>query len=129
MTTALEQELVSRFPSLYHPNFGFECGDGWYHLLLDLSQKLEEEILKHPKDSRGNYQATQVKEKFAGLRFYMSSSTNEMENIIANAEDQAEKTCEVCGNPGKVETGRHWLKTRCVDHWQGSEPYNKTKEE
>lgn len=58
---------------------------------------------------------TQAKEKFGGLRFYMGGATDSMiEEFIRQAEEQAEKTCEECGKPGKI-AGTGWISTKCYD--------------
>lgn len=56
--------------------------------------------------------ASQVKEKFAGIRFYMTWETNEMDALINEAEKKSYQTCETCGAPGIV---RHdgWMTTLC----------------
>lgn len=49
--------------------FGFECGDGWFLPIRDLSIKLEaHNIMLKPFNLK--IEATQVKEKYATLRFY-----------------------------------------------------------
>jgi hypothetical protein len=53
-----------------------------------------------------------VKEKFGGLRFYMSMETEEMSLAIQEAEAQSAAACEACGLPGK-RRGRGWVKTLC----------------
>jgi len=96
--------------------FGFECGDGWYKIIDELCETLcrlidgtDIEII-----------ATQVKEKFGGLRFYYytEDATNEMSkkimDIVDHAEDLSYKTCEQCGKPGKV-IGEGWLVTLCKE--------------
>jgi hypothetical protein len=83
--------------------FGFEVGDGWGVILEELSDKLEELILKEPEYRRNFYRAIQVKEKYGSLRFYMYSSTDEMEELIREAEKKSEVTCEVCGVPAKIK--------------------------
>tara|TARA_R110000850_G_scaffold205106_5_gene331294 strand:- start:578 stop:1213 length:636 start_codon:yes stop_codon:yes gene_type:complete len=56
--------------------------------------------------------AFQVKEKFAGLRFYMTTQSDEITVLIEEAEALSLKTCEECGEPGeKTNTG--WLRTLC----------------
>lgn len=58
--------------------------------------------------------AVQVKEKFGGLRFYIGGATDSMiEEFIRQAEEQAEKTCEDCGKPGKP--AGPWVRTLCYD--------------
>jgi len=56
--------------------------------------------------------ASQVKEKFGGLRFYMTTSTDEMDNLISEAEALSYKTCEDCGQPGKPNDDG-WISTLC----------------
>jgi hypothetical protein len=59
--------------------------------------------------------ATQVKEKFGTLRFYVSGATDEQYNYIRFAEIMSSVTCQVCGNKGK-RTGRGWISTKCKKH-------------
>lgn len=118
--------------------FGFEVGDGWFNIIYDLSLKLEILIRHHiesnsavcahcfapekdhqdPLYSCQNFvlrhpTASQVKEKFGGLRFYMSlGASNEMLECIKKAEELSFKTCEVCGKPGRI-TDSGWIKVRC----------------
>ena len=56
--------------------------------------------------------AEQVKEKFGGLRFYMSSETDEMTKLIDEAEKECNNTCETCGEPATC-TMRGWVKRVC----------------
>lgn len=59
--------------------------------------------------------ADQVKEKFAGLRFYHHGGDKFCDGIIQMAEGISYRTCEECGAPGKVG-GRGWIKTLCPAH-------------
>ena len=92
--------------------WGFSFGDGWFPLLLDLSKALEAEISKEPMAERVFCRASQVKEKFGTLRFYMTCSPPEMERLIDEAEMVSAKTCEHCGAPGKLRHGG-WVLTLC----------------
>jgi hypothetical protein len=56
--------------------------------------------------------AAQVKEKFGGLRFYMTSGTDEIFDLIEEAEALSCKTCEECGKPGEERPGG-WIHTHC----------------
>jgi len=58
-------------------------------------------------------EATQVKEKLAGLRFYVQGGNDEIYNYISFAESMSYKTCECCGNPGYLCDNRGWYKTLC----------------
>lgn len=106
MDRDLEEALVRDFPNLYRARndknepfyYGFECGDGWEPVLRNLSSKLEELILKIPDDERSEYYAAQVKQKFGGLRFYMSVHNDEINELIRQAEAECDQICENCGN-------------------------------
>jgi hypothetical protein len=59
--------------------------------------------LAHPE-------AFQVKEKYGTLRFYMSISTQEIEDLIEKAEEESETTCEYCGTQQNVQMTTVWSK-------------------
>jgi len=98
--------------------WGFECGDGWFDLIFTLSRKIEAIVTKLPTEERPV--AMQVKEKFGGLRFYMTSHHDEIEKLISQAEYDSERTCETCGKPGTLHTDGWWrcLCDICEDAYQ-----------
>jgi hypothetical protein len=58
--------------------------------------------------------ASQVKEKFATLRFYMTSATEEMDVLIDEAETASAHICEICGDENaECYCDCSWLMTRC----------------
>lgn len=57
--------------------------------------------------------ASQVKEKFGTLRFYMTGQTKEMDAIIEEATRKSAVTCEDCGKKGKLYA-KGWCVVRCV---------------
>lgn len=132
MKEDLEKKLVKDYPMLYedhylaggiHPGFkfGFECSDGWFKLINTLSNELEKLIRKYRETETGVDEdwmprAVQVKEKFGGLRFYMSGGTDAMFAIISKAEQESYNVCEECGDHGNLQKNG-WLKTRCPTHW------------
>ena len=79
--------------------------------------KLDEETLKVPV-------ASQVKEKFGGLRFYVQAATDKHYQYINFAESMSYRTCESCGAPGKTYTDG-WHVTLCDIH---AEMSGKTEE-
>ena len=105
-------KLWKKYPNLYSGRwlsiqrslipFGFECGDGWYNLIDELSAKLE----------KLGVVAVQVKEKFGGLSFYIVGGSSEVYDLIDEAEQKSHETCEVCGEKGKTNR-KGWLKTLC----------------
>ena len=68
--------------------------------------------------------ASQVKEKFGGLRFYVNGATDKHYNYINFAESMSYRTCEVCGGVGKTYTDG-WHRTLCDVH---AEMDGRTKE-
>lgn len=110
--------LTEKFPKLYKGEscgndvFGFECGDGWFKLIYDLSEKIETIINALPKEHQANICASQVKEKFGSLRFYMSSETNEISDLISDAEHKSYEVCETCSEPSII-LGDGWIVNQC----------------
>ena len=136
MRKELDEALCRNFPNLYSRRhgdprdtcmcFGFECGDGWYDLIREASRKIEELILELPEADREGVFAEQVKEKFAGLRLYMSGMPTQIysrvQEVIREAEKKSFETCERCGKPGELYTGG-WLHTLCPEHAEGRTKY------
>lgn len=94
--------------------FGFECGDGWFNIILEAAEKIEAEINTLPKEQQNNFKAAQVKEKFGTLRFYMHGETEAMSEAIRIAEEKSYQTCEGCGKPS-ITLGRGWIVNQCRD--------------
>lgn len=121
MKKELDEALVRDFPLLYADRdapmthtcmcWGFP-GDGWEPLIRRLSTRLEGLIKFLPEDEQKHYRASQVKEKFGQLRYYMTCSTDEMEKAIQEAEEESARTCESCGAPGTSRSGG-WILTLC----------------
>ena len=122
MNDDLQVSLFKDFPELYQDMessrtvFIFECGDGWYRLIRELSEKLVDIIKSLKFDPDLPPKASQVKEKYGSLRFYMYWSTDEMETLINSYENLSEKICEICGSMGEINTKRNWLSCRCDNH-------------
>ena len=140
MSPEHDEELVKKYPLLYAQRemsmrdtcmcWGFECGPGWYDIIDRLSAKIEAinneikaereahsvELDAEPYDDLCFIEAVQVKEKFGGLRFYLgpvlAKYDEQVYKWIEEAEQEAEKTCERCGKPGKARGGG-WIMTLC----------------
>lgn len=78
--------------------------------IRELQQKVEIEYELVPR-------ASQVKEKFGGLRFYTGRATKEQHEIIWFAESMSNGICEECGARGKHRPSG-WIKTLCNKHWK-----------
>jgi len=114
------KELLKDFPSLYKQYklppretcmcWGFDCKDGWFNIIHDLSQKI---VLTDPE-----CEATQVKQKGGGLRFYVTPTKKEVHDLIRKAEEKSFNICEVCGNKGKLRLDLGWIQTLCNKHYK-----------
>ena len=82
--------------------WGFECGDGWYQLLYDLSQELSNYLTEH---SALDFEVVQVKSKFGVLHFHLNYRDAETEKMIELARQRASVTCELTGKPGQLCVG------------------------
>lgn len=124
MKDALEQALINRFPNLYREvytdpktscmSWGFECSDGWYGVIYNLSLGLES-LQKDRPDL--DIVAEQVKEKFGTMRFYTNSDYDpEVQELTDLAERQTAVTCEECGDTGALWRRGGWVRTLCDKH-------------
>lgn len=100
--------------------FGIECGKGWKHLYQPIIDYVAE--YNKDKDEDERIRIMQIKEKFGELRIYLSHYTEELDEMISEAEDKSYNTCETCGKyiEGPIEE-HHWiypLCRECYDKWK-----------
>ncbi len=122
MHVAHTKRLFEDFPLLYAGRHlpvttnlmssGFDCGDGCFELLYDLSQQLEQYNLEHPE---ATVMAVQVKEKFGALRFYIDRVALPVEAAIAAAVLQSLQTCALTGRPGSLHQRHGDYRTLCLE--------------
>jgi len=117
------QKLLDDFPEMFfedgrgpnktstmHNNLIY-CGDGWFDIVYNLCHEIAP---MRPK-------VLQIKEKFAGLRFYCSFPKDYTEkgyDFIRKAEHDAYKTCEECGKPGEMRINNGWRMLKCDQCWE-----------
>ena len=95
------------------------CSRGWYPLIV----QLDEELAAIDPD----YELHQVKEKYGGLRYYISESTDpdvaeRMSALIEDAEDTSVRVCEGCGADGVLCVSKGgWYRTMCPGCQAGSD--------
>jgi len=117
MKNELEEKLRKEFNfyqygGFYGRGLPFECGDGWFNILYDLSKKIQK-LINKGKISK-DFNVIQIKEKFGFLHCYINFSTNELDELIDQAEEQSMITCEQCGKAGEIrDVGGHWYMTLC----------------
>jgi len=116
------EKLLKDFPKLYRQYYlpmtetclcwGFDCRDGWF----DLIYKLSKELIKVSYIC----EASQVKEKFGGLRFYVDNCNIKGNNLIRKYEDKSYHICEECGEKGVLRQDLPWIRTLCLKHYKES---------
>jgi len=119
--------------------WGFDHQDGWYWLVDNLCDSIQRYVDNRnegvrirnkareegkevysdsdqpwKKEEEWEVEATQVKEKFGGLRFYISGGDDYIYGMIDFAEHLSYKICEKCGSTENVEqTKGGWIATLC----------------
>ncbi len=122
MDVSLQAQLYINHPLIFQERrlpatetamcWGFETGNGWHHLLDELCTQLQRDT-----EERGAPQiiATQVKEKFGTLRFYVREASERQMGMIHLASALSARLCDQCGAPGQL-TGHRRPVTRCDAH-------------
>ncbi len=95
-------------------NVFLECDSGWNDLLDRLCTKIEAELAKD-QYAKKEFKVMQVKEKFAGLRFYISTGNDAIFEFIEQAENESFSICEDCGKPGNEYSLRCWVCIMCKE--------------
>lgn len=98
-------EATTPLPDHIKSHFGVQTWQAY-------KERLEEDLAKAVKEAP---EVLQVKEKFGGLRFYVSGATPEIQAAIDFAESLSHTICEECGNKGFI-VGRSWIRTLCPTH-------------
>jgi len=93
--------------------FGFECGDGWYWLIDNLCNCIQSYIDSNSHLNIMQVEATQVKEKYGTLNFYIVGGDQTIDGMIWLVEHQSGNICELCGSTENVTQSNGWISTRC----------------
>jgi len=129
------KKLFNDFPSMFRGHdkgdyrrtlmgFGFSCDDGWFNLIHNLCRAIQNRIDKG--EEREDFIVLQVKEKFAGLRFYTGGCYRETYDLIDKATKESYKICELCSKEGTMHVSDSgWFKTLCSDCATKSGRYKK----
>ena len=124
-------ELKAKYPELLK-GVDLAIGDGWVKT-LDYAFGSMNRWATYGEDGKKVTNLDfvviqQIKEKFGGLRLYVSFKEGATQNCIAAvrgaanmAEYICEHLCEVCGNEGKLRGGG-WVRTLCDEHSDGKPP-------
>ena len=127
MTAAHVLSLLERYPALYREAWvqpsnktspfardGFDVSDGWYAIIERMSARLAVDPSLH---------VDQLKEKWGRLTVYLTPSEDatapagmpgeELDRVIDEAEEESERTCMICGEPGTNKKRGLWVTVLC----------------
>lgn len=127
----IRDELPEKFPRLFHKSPPYTIDgvqEGWSKLLHETCEAIYAQCESKDLPARMYPRVEQIKEKFGGLRFYISSVAHDgpekfskeilddldeaIYNLVGAAEKRSFTVCEECGAPGSLRQ-RSWLKTWC----------------
>lgn len=104
MNAEFTNQLYAEFPYLYRGrtrptdessmHWGFECGDGWFLLIRELSRDLMLYLENHPEL---DLEVTQVKSKFGTFRFHVRGGDDGVRRLVLQAQERAGIICELSG--------------------------------
>lgn len=116
----MSREKISRIydahPLCFRMAVMIECDDGWLDLIEKTLDKLEDLISKLTPQAQEVCYITQIKEKHGFLHIYMNTSSDEMHELLDEAEDKSLEICEVCGNEGEFIKEPYYKRVRCNEH-------------
>ena len=149
MRAELQKKLFEKYPKIFSKRekstrdnlmyFGFDHDDGWYWLIDNLCNTIQNYIDNNSKWVTKRYGffwlkkrvirvnlpqpvAFQVKEKFGRLRFYLDNESDEcIEGMIWFAENLSGTICERCGTTKEVGRTSGWIRTICKGCIQSDE--------
>mgnify|MGYP003653947129 CR=1 FL=1 len=121
MKKGLQETLFEKYPKIFRQKdlpmqqtcmcWGICTGDGWYNIIDTLCHGIQHRIDWKIKTNSPieQVEATQVKEKWGGLRFYYEGGDDYIEGLVSMAEALSMTSCINCGIPVE-ETTRSWNK-------------------
>ena len=115
------EKLLTTYPLLYRElrEWGFECGDGWFDLIWQVSTEIEPaaHLEGIPKSQETLASVRILKQKFGTLRVQFDKGVSEhIKILVTKAYERSMETCELCGSPAKLDREREfgkWVETLC----------------
>ena len=145
MNIELDREICEKYPKIFADRhapmtetamcWGFEHGDGWYQLVDELCNQIQNHIdwshkthqwtleynEKNPTANREVLEpvpqvvAEQIKEKLGSLRFYYRGGDDYISGLVSMAESVSKFICISCGGHGEIKNHNGWLSNVCLD--------------
>ena len=110
------EDIYAKYPKLFArvglPSskscmaFGMQINEGWYPLIIELSDILSKE---YP-----DVEYRQIKEKFGTLRVYLSNYPDDkIHDLLYEFDKKSSTICESCGKAGNTKSVDGWYVTIC----------------
>jgi hypothetical protein len=124
MRKELEQKVIARWPQWFNTEGdvshtaprGFLHGEGWFDILWRLCGDLESLVEEFEQESGCQFEILQVKEKFGGLRIYVSGANDAMGQRASKPPKWTRPApARFVGNREHCGKGS-WTKTLCDEH-------------
>lgn len=98
------KKLLIAYPRLYRKlrEWGFECGDGWFDLVWQLSADIELSArLEGISENSDSWPAVGVlKYKFGDLRVQFTAPVSDnIRDLVDKAREYSTEICEICAAP------------------------------
>ena len=120
MKKELQDKLFEKYPEIFRQKdlspqetamcWGIACGDGWYTLLDELCNSIDNRLQNvnrnKSEDEKLICEAVQVKEKFGGLCFYIYGGDDYIRGLIDMTESMSYRLCSKSGNSRKSHKKR-----------------------
>lgn len=108
--------LMHKHKLLENVECGVWIGCGWVPLIDKMTTEIQQVLDEHPDVQ---FSFAQIKQKFGELRIYAdmndATGTKKIQEIIGRAEDEADVTCETCGQPGTLRNNGY-IFVACEKH-------------
>ena len=114
MDSQKTNELYEKFPHLYrertaplessHMPWGFQCEDGWYKIIYEMSKKIDK---ISPKGEHAPAISLVTRHEDGTLYVAVSNITPPVADIVTSATEQSRLTCEFCAyTPAFLRTSK-----------------------
>jgi len=137
MNKKLDGYLVEKYSKIFINRYedmtktamcwGFDHGDGWFWLIDQLCDSIQNHIDLNQHKNITQVVATQVKEKFGTLRFYYNGGDDDIDGMVTLAENMSANICEFCGSTVHVGKTSGWITTVCKDCYDTNERMSSMK--
>ncbi|MEO9786628.1 MAG: hypothetical protein ABJF67_03340 [Aurantimonas coralicida] len=106
-----------RFPKMLSTAYDVSPPPGWDALVEALLKRIHDSL---DSEAREAFRVSQIKEKYGELRVYHNGD-DEVEAMVDEATETSRRTCQICGEPGKITNNKGWVAALCEEH--AKKPY------